>query len=365
MVNWVFKEFIKGLKKTLRERSTLFFYRKKVKKFNVHKDVGFNFDKAKKNSVKEVWSNFPVKPVTDWHAFYAGANGAFDPRYCPEDFFYAYIEPVLNSKALRPAYSDKNFLDKVLDARTPPTILRCMNGYFYDQDYNQVELDKLALTDKSCVVKPTLEHGGGVDVTKAELTHNKVDIEGKSFTVQELSELFNGNLIIQEVVNQAEELSSINPSSVNTLRVTTLRVGNEIKHLSTVLRFGVAGAFVDNQRAGGASVGVDSNGLLKKYSYDKYGNKAEKHPTSGVVFEGYSIPSYSDALCFVSSLHNQLPYFDMVSWDVIIEENYNPMLLEINLMGQGINLHQFSNGPIFGEYTDYIIDKFSSTRQTA
>ena len=60
----------------------------------------------------------------------------------------------------------------------------------------------------------------------------------------------------------------------------------------------------------------------------------------------------------------KLFYFDMVSWDVAINKNNKPKIIEINLSGQEINFHQFSNGPLFGDYTEQIISKLHKIKRS-
>jgi hypothetical protein len=44
----------------------------------------------------------------------------------------------------------------------------------------------------------------------------------------------------------------------------------------------------------------------------------------------------------------------LASWDIGLAPGAEPVLIEVNLLGQGLNLHQANNGPIFGELTDEI-----------
>jgi hypothetical protein len=359
------KKFIKKTILVFHEQRKIYNYRKKIT-ILLKEDSGLVKKKSgtynNAESVRKYWECLYKKPSLNWHLFYEKSNGCYDKKYCPEDIFYTYIEPKLNNSKMWLSYADKNFYDKILNSKTPNTIIRCINGYFYDKFYNLLCLSHLVLPDGEFVIKPSIDHGGGAGVEKVEIFKNSISIKGRKLDIDGLMAMFKYNFIIQEIVKQATELSVINPPSVNTLRITTLRIDNEIKILSTVLRYGMSGSFVDNQRSGGASVGVNKDGTLKKFSYDRHGNKATAHPETNVTFEGYQIPKYQDAINLVEKLHLDLPHFDMVSWDVCITKNYTPCVIELNLMGQGINLHQLSNGPLFGEYTDYIVRRVEKNR---
>ena len=52
-----------------------------------------------------------------------------------------------------------------------------------------------------------------------------------------------------------------------------------------------------------------------------------------------------------------IPHFRLVSWDIAIDESGEPILIEMNSAYGGPELHQFSNGPIFGEDTEEILEE--------
>nr|WP_262361303.1 hypothetical protein [Gracilibacillus timonensis] len=54
--------------------------------------------------------------------------------------------------------------------------------------------------------------------------------------------------------------------------------------------------------------------------------------------------------------HCRIPYFKMVSWDYAIDKNGDPVLIEANIPTGQIDFHQINIGPIFGEYTEKVLD---------
>ena len=95
----------------------------------------------------------------------------------------------------------------------------------------------------------------------------------------------------------------------------------------------------------------------KKYGYNKKGERVEVHPTTGLKFDGYEIPSFDRVIELVKKAHPMVPHFRSVSWDVAISENGSPILIEGNLCRGGIDLLQLSNGPLYGEDTKKILDE--------
>lgn len=59
-----------------------------------------------------------------------------------------------------------------------------------------------------------------------------------------------------------------------------------------------------------------------------------------------------------------MPLFRLISWDIAIDENDSPVLIEANLFVGELEFHQLNNGPIFGEETEDILKEvFQSNKR--
>ena len=159
---------------------------------------------------------------------------------------------------------------------------------------------------------------------------------------------------IQEVIEQHPALNSIHPGSVNSIRVASLLMDDGVHILSSCLRMGAGASRVDNHHAGGMSSGINSDGTLQKYAYFLDGKKTDKHP-SGFVFDGFSVPSYDKIKDLVLNAHPRIGHFRLVGWDIAVDKYGDPVLIECNMRKNGIELHEFSNGPYFGDLTDQVL----------
>ena len=63
----------------------------------------------------------------------------------------------------------------------------------------------------------------------------------------------------------------------------------------------------------------------------------------------------------VKKAHYQLPYFKLMGWDIAIEEDGTPTMIEFNTTP---DLSQSANGPAFGEYTEMILKEAKSRNNT-
>ena len=158
--------------------------------------------------------------------------------------------------------------------------------------------------------------------------------------------------MIQKKVHQHKDMSALNPSSLNTLRILSYRSDMEVLIIYSVVRIGRLNQVIDNQSAGGLSTTITPGGKLGKFSFGSVGNDGIEKTDTGIKLEGYQIPSYDKAIEFVKRLHFRLPFFDIIGWDVAIEENGEPILVEFNT-GPGLSQSAFGSG--MGEYTERII----------
>ena len=201
------------------------------------------------------------------------------------------------------------------------------------------------------ICKPTQESGSGRGIEFWKTSEQKEWIE------QFIRNSANCDYIVQEIVKQHEGLNAIHAESLNTVRICSVLLSDGVHILSSCLRTGVDKNRIDNVSAGGIGCGIFPDGTLDEYAYNCYtGEKVSVHP-QGYVFKGNKVPSYDKAVELVMRAHPIIGHFRLVSWDIAIDEEGEAVLVEANMRNGGINLHQFSNGPLFGDLTERIMDE--------
>ncbi|MBR2398389.1 MAG: hypothetical protein IKA96_00315, partial [Alistipes sp.] len=156
-------------------------------------------------------------------------------------------------------------------------------------------------------------------------------------------------------ISQCDKMASLNPTSLNTVRITTYKRQSDVVVLFTVIRMGRKGAVVDNASAGGLYCGVNQNGSLKKEAYTLTPFSKTEISDNGVRFEEFVVPKYEEMIALVKQWHNELPYAKIIGWDLAVDENEDIVLVEINATPPP-GLFQAATGPAFGKY---IIDIFN------
>lgn len=290
---------------------------------------------------------------TLWHEMYYSINNDFDVRYIPINAVFQKIISRLNYESMMSAYADKNTYDiRFKKFNQPVTILKkCGRDFYID---NKIVSEKQAVslfaTLDDVIIKPALESGQGHGVMCFRQNH--LMVSPKQYLLS-----LGDNFIIQERVKQHPELSKLNPSSLNTFRIVTYREGNNVYILNITLKIGHKGELVDNGHAGGYFVGVNEDGTLKKWVYSLNPFSKKEETESGVKVAGLLIPSFHQLRETACNLSLLLPYHKMVGWDIAIDENGNPLLIELNINGFGVNIIQIPNGPLLGKYTEKILNE--------
>ena len=309
--------------------------------------------KSQKKEIQNYYKSLIGRKVSLYcHEYFYSRTGMYSKKYIPTDLYSVELLSRANRLDFGQVYGDKNLTDIFLkDVRVPHTILKRMNGYYYYEG-NAISEDKAIEKCNNLddvLIKPSLL-SKGEGIRSLSVKDGITNVDNKPLI--DVFNMYGKDFQIQERLKQHERMNALNPTSVNTLRIVTFRSGMEILLIYSVVRIGRIGSFIDNQCAGGISAVIDDNGRLGKYGYGGYDEDNILHTGTGVVLEGYEIPSYNKAIETVKRLHYQLPFFDLIGWDIAIAEDGEPTLIEWNTK---VGLSQSAFGPGFGKYTERII----------
>lgn len=341
--------FINYLKKKRMTFKMIMKVRSNIRKIHSDKDLTHTQIREVKRYFKD---RLGINVNTYWHRYYYKRTGVYSPEFIPTSLYRLELLGRMNQMEYECAYRDKNLAETIITGiQHPVTVVKNMNGYYF---MNGVAVDMEtavgACSDlDDVIIKPSLlSYGMGV---KKFSVRNGITSDG--VTLEQLFNSYKSDFIVQKAVHQHEAMNALNPSSVNTLRIFTYRSGMEILVLYTVLRIGRLGKVTDNETSGGMSVRINKDGTLAKYAYSRPGDDMIEKTDTGIVLDGYMIPFYDKAVETVKATHLQLPYYNLIGWDISIDMEGNPVLIEWNTQP---DLSQSANeGPAFGEYTDRIL----------
>lgn len=311
--------------------------------------------KGQKNDIQSYYKRMMGQSVpTLWHEYYYSRNGMFSVRYLPTSVYQSQIVWCLNDYAYSQAYVDKGFYDVVFEGvNRPRTIVKNINGHFYDEK-KWIEREtavELCQDIPRGVIKPTVGGMHGCDVRVLTMKDGMTD-GGDS--VAQLFSQYQKNFIIQEYVQQHEGMAQLNPTSLNTIRVLTYRDGSSIYTMYAIARIGRMGGQIDNLTSGGIFADIDiQTGTIEKCAYGAPGENRIETTDCGTRLEGFRMPSFDRVLSLAKELHTRLPYFDLVGWDMAVDAQGEPLLIEWNRAPDIYS--QTAHGPAFGDMTDELL----------
>lgn len=151
-------------------------------------------------------------------------------------------------------------------------------------------------------------------------------------------------VLVEEFLTQHPVMASLNPSSVNTLRVITFRGDDGRVHtLARTLKMGNGGD-VDNFSDGGMYTMLDEDGVAHHPAFDGDGRVFSVHPLSGTSIVGFAVPMWSEIGELVDGLAREVPEIPYVGWDIaitpdgpaVIEGNYNTGVFQLKPSVTGV-----------------------------
>lgn len=342
-----------GLKTKIQTSLFIEKYLKSVKQSYQKLPHKVDLTKEQEQEIQAYWQGLVgYKVPTDWHRYFYARTGIYSVKYIPTSLYRLELTGRLNKLPWCVPFSDKNLNDIVLpDMKQPHTYLKNRNGYFYVEN-KAVSLDDAVSKCGNIgdvIIKPTLaSHGDGVK--KLHIQNGIVDDKGTN--LKDLLVKYGKDFLIQDLVKQHQAMSALNPDSINTIRIVTYRKGMDVFVLYAAIRIGRKGQTIDNESAGGISTKINTDGTLCKWAYGAPGQDKIELTDSGIKLEGYQVPSFEKAVDVVKEQHLNLPFQDLVGWDICIDADGEPVMLEWNTTPE---LSQSAVGPAFGDFTEMVI----------
>lgn len=290
-----------------------------------------------------------------------------DVNIIPEDICRTVVEPILDPVPYVPYYSDKNIFDKLFREGTlAKTILRKMEGAYYDAAYQKVEACDTTLfallAESGCekiVIKPSVdgESGRGVKLFQYKEPQWLEIGSDIPLSIAFLETNYGNDFIIQECLEQHDSLAYFNPTSVNTLHLSLYRSvkTNECAVTRAIIRIGGKGALVDNAHAGGGYVGINPDGSLCHQVLNQYGESCTVFNDIDFT-QKHRIPHWDRVIEFAKYIGANVSHHRLLALDIMLDKDGNPRLIEFKCKSYSMWLFQFTTGGALGDYTDEIIE---------
>lgn len=291
----------------------------------------------------------------------------FDVNYIPSSFYYPYLIQVLNPASYSKLLGHKGLLKSIYQSAInhPSTPLRSIGGIIFDENNYPVSSSDAAEIlrgiGQAVLFKPATESNQGDGIKffdESDIRDLCSYIETRQFLLND-----NSDFVVQLPVKQSAETAVFNPTSLNCMRVTTLNLNGRVTTHSMTLKCGPANSKVDNIGTGerGIIVGIDSDGYLHEKGFYGNGKMAAEH--NGIRFGGRKITAFPKVVEAALKLHSLVDSCHVIGWDLALDEDNNPVLIEGNTVYPGISFEQMCSGPLFGDRLDEVIDYVAEHRK--
>jgi hypothetical protein len=240
-----------------------------------------------------------------------------------------------------------------------PTNIGLFNSknIFLLKEKKNFDIDMISDFEMDAFCKKNVPYGGGMhsNILKLKIQDGTISLNDKVVTIQEFKKFIgNGKWIIQErIKNQNSKFAVFHHQSINTIRIVTVKKGEDVHVIGSFLRIGVNGSYTDNSSSGGISCGIHlENGSLEKYGLFKpeFGTKCDRHPNTGIIFENYKIPKWGEIVEYVKRAHMLFYGLHSIGWDVAVTDD-GIMIIEGNDNWDTFSVQLYSGAkPIFDKY---------------
>ncbi len=196
------------------------------------------------------------------------------------------------------------------------------------------------------VCKPN-SGGGGDGIAVFSTVDNQVFYKNEALSPHKLANIVLGykDFIVTEKISQGHFASSLNPDSINTIRVLTMVDPKSLEPFiaTAVFRMGTKrSGMVDNWSSGGISCYIDlETGVMSEgitYPYEGKLERFANHPDSGAQLKGTVVPNWEQFKVTILEVASRLNYIPYVGWD-IVHQGEELLILEGNT-NSDVNLLQ-------------------------
>lgn len=312
------------------------------------------------DAIHQVWHSREGMYDIKWFEFFNSLYPTIGTEVCyftPFDYWLTYMDTYLVPPEKSKVIDDKNLYDMLFtEVKQPKTVLHIASGIYLDETYGPLsdrEAEEHCRAAGNIVIKSANGScgGGGISFWNAEKDSH-----------DDLERLLHrgGDYVVQELVHQHPVMASLCSTSCNTIRMLSYVSGQKSKAVTAYVRFGKEGSRVDNGSAGGYMATINDDGVILNNAVDFKNQKTDISKT----YDGPRvIPNYKKCQELAERIAFKIaPFCRAISWDFAIDENSDPVLIEVNLGLTSMQFFQWINGPVMKDYIPGLLDEMPAER---
>jgi len=291
--------------------------------------------------IKEyAYSQFGENDYWHWLALYTEIRGEFIEGWVPDDYYTFEWIPTMNPENVSGLSLIKSFDHRLFPGHTIQPVAVRINGQNFDHNQKRISNTEFYRLMKQLRSEVVIKKDCGPSGTGL-FFRNSVELLENDFKDSY-------SYVIQPVVEQHDEMKKLSDRSVNTVRVVTfLKPCGKVQNFFTSLKFGVNGLRVDNVNMGGRFLLLDPDGVVTSNPFNELGLECRECIESGFEYRGFRVPSFRKAVELCKEQHLNFPYTRFIAWDVFIDKETDPRIIEWNARLPGMWVNEAVAGPLW------------------
>lgn len=307
--------------------------------------TAIELEKGKLSSKSKKIAQEYAQEVLGWKGFapwlwvYTHIQGEFKEGWLPDNYYGKIVIPKIQGDYGKISFL-KSLTNKIFDRQITPDLAYYLNGFWFDLHFQPMtsnSLQKLLFSTNEKVVHKLDQSYQG----KGVFVYNQNTFEITSIEKK-------GNGVLQKFIRQHAFFNAYTPHAVATIRVTTVVDSyNRIVVRACYLRLG---RHLDTHVKSDSHIRIPielESGRLYNQGYLANWRVISVHPDSLVPFVNQTIPNYLACINLVLQLHKEMPMVRTIGWDMIIDAEENPVVMEWNGYSNDIKFSEATQGPCF------------------
>jgi hypothetical protein len=276
-----------------------------------------------------------------WLRVYTVFNRTFKEGWIPDNFYGSVVVPSL--KGWHGKISNLKTMSRLIFRSDAfPDVGYYANGLFLTADnvvIPDAQVRSVLFRDTDRIVYKLDGSGQGAGI---------FIVDEKSFDTELIRA--QGNGVMQAFIRQHRVFDEFMPSSVATLRFTTVvDDSGAISVRSCFVRIGRKGETHVTAHSD-VCVPIDlTTGAFDRKGYLGNWLAVDAHPDTGKPFAGVSVPAFQQCLSTVLDLHSKIPFARCIGWDLAVDQDENVKVMEWNAEHNDVKFSEATQGPCFSD----------------
>ncbi len=279
------------------------------------------------------------KGYAPWLYVYTHIAGEFKEGWIPDNYYGKVVIPKIQGDYGKVSFL-KPLTNHLFAKEIGPDIAYFINGFWFGKNFQPIS--RKTLNDTFFV-------GTNKVIFKLDQSYQGRGIfvyEKNGFDLNSIEQ--KGNGVVQKFIQQHSFFDSFVASAVATIRITTVvDPDNAISLRACYLRLGrTKDTHVKSNNH--VRIPIDmTTGILHEKGYLANWKTIDSHPDSNISFSNKEIPNYEGCVDLVLQLHQKMPMVRAIGWDMIVDKEYNPIVMEWNGYSNDIKFSEATQGPCF------------------